>query len=131
MNTRKLSRKMRGGTKFKIYDKKEKRFFNQSKLPESIWKDRFQLGIWNNSSSKIDDLNKRMKKFGNLELHVKVKNRFVKYSPELLKAIVSDDKKKGIELKRKIDNCEGPWALMCAHRNKKLKEKTKKNKRAK
>jgi len=65
--------------KFKIYNKKTKKFISIFFGPEKLYKIRFELGIWNNSAhdkslKKIYDL---IKKDKNLELQFKFNNKFV------------------------------------------------------
>lgn len=80
--------------KFKIYDKKLKKFVNLTSSPK-VWDIRYDLGIWNDSigETKLKDMYKIMKKHDkHLELQIKTQGKFRPISNELLKSIDSEYK---------------------------------------
>jgi len=87
--------------KFKIYDKKQKKFVQQyasDKVNTASWK----LGIWNNSinEDKLDEMYKIMKRNDkHLELYVKIDGRFKPVSKDVIANVIKQYKKKEPERK--------------------------------
>lgn len=80
--------------KFKIYDKREKKFVGPMASP-SVWYVRYKFGIWNNNvdDDKLDEMYKIMNRNDpHLELHVKHKGRFTPYSSSISKEIAENYK---------------------------------------
>ena len=81
--------------KFRFYDKKLKKFVDQSKGGK-VWENRYKLEIWDNSvkESNLEEMYKIMaSKEKHLELHVKVGNRYQLYSKEVLEQVKAKYKK--------------------------------------
>lgn len=81
---------------FKIYDKKLKKFVQQS-ASNKVWEARYKLGIWNNSinNEKLGEMYKIMKRSDkHLELYVKIKGRFIPVTKEVIDIFVTQYKKK-------------------------------------
>lgn len=80
--------------RFKIYDRRQKKFVGQDASPR-VWDVRFKLGIWNNKvrDDKLDEMYKIMNRNDpHLELHVKHKGRFMPYSSNISKEIAENYK---------------------------------------
>ena len=87
--------------KFKIYDKKLKKFVPQH-ASDKVNKVRFNLGIWNNSvnDDKLGEMYKIMKRNDqHLELYAKVDGRFTPVSKEIIDKVVKQYKEKEPERK--------------------------------
>ena len=86
---------------FKIYDKKKKKFVQQH-ASAKVWKERYNIGIWNNDVSdyKLGEMYKIMKRNDkHLELYVKIHGRFKPVSKEVIDNVVKEYKKKEPERK--------------------------------
>ena len=89
--------------KFKIYDKKQKKFVQQS-ASDKVWKVRYNLGIWNNSvnDKNLAEMYKIMKRNDkHLELYVKIDGRFKPVSKEVIDSVLKQHKEKEPERKER------------------------------
>jgi hypothetical protein len=89
--------------KFRFYDKKQKKFVDQSEGGK-VWENRYNLEIWDNTvkDTNLEEMYKIMTaNEKHLELHVKVGSRYQPYSKEVLEQVVTEYKKKEPERKEK------------------------------
>ena len=80
---------------FKIYDKKLKKFVQQS-ASNKVWEARYKHGIRNNSinNEKLGEMYKIIKRSDkHLELYVKIKGRFKPVSKEVIDSFTNQYKK--------------------------------------
>lgn len=84
--------------KFKVYDKKLKKFVSQNEL--KAWRIRHDLGIWNNgiTDTRLGELYKLMKQHDkHLELHAKLNGRFKPVTNELIEEVEKQYKQQAPE----------------------------------
>ena len=81
--------------KFKIYDKRQKKFVGQDKAGKA-WTERYSLGIWDNEvgDTKLGQMFKIMNNNDkHLELYVKIDGRYKTVTKEIIDTIENEYKK--------------------------------------
>ena len=87
--------------KFRFYDKKQKKFVDQSEGGK-VWENRYKLEIWDNTvkDTNLEEMYKIMTSHEkHLELHVKLGSSYHPYSKEVLEQVLAEYKRKESERK--------------------------------